>query len=335
MPSGAGSGGLPDCPWSLRTALDPKHRPQVPERPSKTVRREWARYPQEAHLLDLPQKRIRRLTAREIQRLQGFCPSWFDVPGVSDLDAIRAAGDAVPPPLASAVVMALVQSRPWHRRTFFEICAGAGGLASAVAADGGFECIGLADQWPIAARILRHHKPWDPAAVRVADVRSFDFRSSAGTVGLLTGGPPCQPWSKAGARRGEGDPRDILGQADVIISALRPEAFVFENVPGLLHESCRGYFANLMSRLRCPPGGPHYGVLAAVLNAADYGVPQVRHRLFIIGLREAPSRDVAVVFDRIDALATHRTKPWVTVGEVVLIEGDPGGWMRWNYGPLG
>src|SRR4051794_17107727 len=76
--------------WSRRTALDPKHRPQVPDRPSTTVRREWARAPQEAHVLDSSQERIRRLTVCEIAAIQTFESDWIEDSGVSGSDAIKA-----------------------------------------------------------------------------------------------------------------------------------------------------------------------------------------------------------------------------------------------------
>src|SRR5215207_9092780 len=57
---------LPECTWSLSVALDPRHRPQSWDRPSSTVRREWCRYPQEAHLVEEDRNRYRRLVADEI-----------------------------------------------------------------------------------------------------------------------------------------------------------------------------------------------------------------------------------------------------------------------------
>ena len=317
---------LPKCPWSLRTALDPKHKPQVPHRPATTVRREWARYPQEAHVLDPAGRRIRRLAAHEIVRLQGFEPDWFDAAGLDRLDSIRAAGDAVPPPVSRALFEALRDSRHWTNPTHVEICAGAGGLASGAMA-AGFETLALVDAWAPAGRILKTH--WDPSLVHVSDVRKFDFCSYRGRVGILSGGPPCQPWSAGGARRGELDSRDLLGRVDRMIADSRPEAFVFENVPGLVGGAFAEYFEDLMRRLRSPAEGLRYGVLAAILNAADFGVPQIRRRVFIIGLRDATAADVAAVFDRADVAATYRDRTWRTVSDVL----DPTveGWMEWWY----
>jgi site-specific DNA-cytosine methylase len=298
----------------------------VPSRPSSTVRREWARYPQEAHLLEPGARRIRRLLPHEIVRIQGFDPEWFSQAGIDELDWIRAAGDAVPPPLSRAIFRALGETAEWKNRTHLEIAAGAGGLASGASA-AGFEPLALVDAWPTSGKILSAH--WDPSLVRVLDVRRFDFPSYRERVGILSGGPPCQPWSAGGARGGKRDPRDLMGHVHQFIRDTRPEGFLWENVPGLLRGEFSAYFADLMRRLRSPGPGLRYAVLAAIFNAAEFGVPQVRRRLFIIGLRDRRTTDVARVFDAADRMATHRSERWRPVREV--LEPGAGGWMQWWY----
>jgi site-specific DNA-cytosine methylase len=138
---------LEQCAWSASVALDPKHRPQKWNQPSSTLRREWCRYPQEAHLLDEERWRYRRLTSSEMALLQGFDPSWFAVPRLSNLDRIRAIGDAVPPPLAKAILGAIDSKWNWTERAAVEICAGAGGLASAISDRARLEHTLLVDRW--------------------------------------------------------------------------------------------------------------------------------------------------------------------------------------------
>jgi DNA (cytosine-5)-methyltransferase 1 len=112
---------------------------------------------------------------------------------------------------------------------------------------------------------------------------------------------------------------------------------VFENVPGLVSEQNGDYFAEILERLRHPPGGPAYGVLAGVLNAADYGLPQLRRRVFIMGFRESPTSYAHKVFDRIHESATHRDpalpgagrQRWRTVRDALGALPDPGGWRKW------
>jgi site-specific DNA-cytosine methylase len=308
--------------------LDPRHRPQVLDKPSSTVRREWARYPQEAHLLDACRCRIRRLMPQEIHAIQGFPPLWFSRVEISPLDSIRAAGDAVPPPLATAVFRAIADMNPWIRPSTVELCAGAGGLASGGLALGGFECLGLHEIWPPACQILSRH--WGGLVV-CGDIRKQDLRTYANRTGILSGGLPCQPWSRSGARRGHADPRELMGMADQFLRVIRPDAFVFENVPALLEASNVTYFLSLLRRLQTPEPGLEYGVLAATVNAADYGVPQSRRRLFIIGLRGRSQRDACRTFDQLHVMATHRRTPWKTLRDVIVASPQDAVWMRWPF----
>jgi len=324
--------------WSQSVALDRRHRPQTVDRPSSTVRREWARAPQEAHLLDEENSRYRRLTVDEIAILQGFDPSWFDVENVSDWNRTCAAGDSVPPPLAKAVIDAVVSSDLIKTATAIEVCAGAGGLASASAAFG-LRHVGLFEHWEPATHILRTAKPWASEAVRHADVREADWSQFRGGIGLLSGGPPCQPWSLAGRRKRTLDDRDLLGTIHEVVAAVAPEVFVFENVPGLISDNSMPYLHDLLSQLRSPADDLSYGVLAGAFQAADFGVPQKRRRVFLIGLRDRSNAQAHRVLDRIHASRTHRSphipdrdrRPWVTVGEALAGRPDPGGWRRWTH----
>lgn len=330
---------LEECAWSASVALDPKHRPQTWDRPSRTLRREWCRYPQEAHLFDEEGWRYRRLTSTEMAILQGFEPSWFDVPRVPNLDRIRAIGDAVPPPLARAIFGAIDAEWKWQNKLAIEICAGSGGLASAVSDCTNLTHELLVERWPTACAILKHSKPWKARSVLCEDVRQIDFSKFAGSVGLLSGGPPCQPWSQAGLGEGANDERDLLSSIHHVIAELKPEVFVFENVPGLVSEQNYDYFRRILQNLRAPDpgGGLRYGVTAGILNAADFGVPQIRRRVFFLGFRDQSDSFAYRVFDRVHAAATHRDPirpdasrlPWVTLREAFAGLPDPGGWRRW------
>lgn len=321
--------------WSLEVATDPKHRPQSWGRPSSTVRRAWCRSPQEAHLLEPEKNRYRRLTVEEIALIQGFDPTWVELPHLTRWQKVAALGDAVPPPLARAVVSALIQVAQPKHRTAFEFCAGIGGLATG--SSGSLEHVALVEKDETAGAILTFDKPWHPKKVIVGDVRQVDADRYAGAIGLLSGGPPCQPYSLAGESRGADDPRDLLAWSPEFIARLRPEAFVFENVPGLLTDQFAAYLGRIFSRLRGPNEKLHYGVAAALLNAADFGVPQLRRRVFIVGLRDRPTSDVHRIFDLVHANASHRDprkpkrdrRPWVTLREALGRLPDPGSWRQW------
>jgi len=285
------------------------------------------------------EKRYRRLTVDEVALLQGLDPHTVDLTGLTERQRIAALGDAVAPPLAAALVAGIGEEWQWEQRTAVEICAGIGGLAhGAVAA--GLEHLLLIDASDVCAEILRHQQPWTSSRVVEGDVRKFDFSALAGRVGLLSGGPPCQPWSQSGHRRGQADRRDLLGMMPELLATIRPEVFLFENVPGLAMFDEGRYLNNLIECLRQPVRELRYGVLVAVFNAADFGVPQVRKRVFILGFRNQPGSRAASCFERVAGLATHRDpslpadgrRPWRTVGEALAGREDPGGWRRWIGG---
>jgi DNA (cytosine-5)-methyltransferase 1 len=101
-------------------------------------------------------------------------------------------------------------------------------------------------------------------------------------VDLLAGGPPCQPFSVAGRQRSHLDPRDCIPQFVRAVEECRPFAFLIENVPGLVSPRHGAYFRIVIQYLKALG----YNVRSAVLDAADYGVPQHRTRVFVVGLRE-------------------------------------------------
>jgi len=142
------------------------------------------------------------------------------------------------------------------------------------------------------------------------DISTFQFKNISGDVELVSGGPPCQPFSLAGKHRGNEDDRDLFPQATRAIDKLSPRAFIFENVKGLLGVSFSEYFEYILLRLtyprimkkknetwtehlsrleKCHTKGKYrglkYNVVFRLLNAANYGVPQFRERLFIVGFR--------------------------------------------------
>ena len=116
-------------------------------------------------------------------------------------------------------------------------------------------------------------------------------RIKEGQVGLVIGGPPCQPFSQPGRRKGLGDPRAMLVYHFArLVAGLRPRAFVFENVSGIMTRPMK----EAVDLLRTTVGrdgdtgaDDGYDMEISVLNAADYGVPQLRNRTFIVGWRGA------------------------------------------------
>jgi DNA (cytosine-5)-methyltransferase 1 len=107
-----------------------------------------------------------------------------------------------------------------------------------------------------------------------------------GGVELLAGGPPCQAFSVFGKRRGVEDPRGTLAFEYLrVLAGVEPEAFVFENVYGLMTIDGGRLLDVMIEKLSRPKRGLRYEISMHRLNAVDYGVPQFRDRVFLIGSR--------------------------------------------------
>lgn len=103
------------------------------------------------------------------------------------------------------------------------------------------------------------------------------------TFDLLAGGPPCQAFSILGRRNSLQDPRgQLVFEYARLVKEIQPRAFVFENVPGLLTLNRGDDWQQLLTFFRDETG---YKLFYKVLNSADYGVPQIRKRVFIVGFR--------------------------------------------------
>ncbi|GAA3788814.1 DNA cytosine methyltransferase [Qipengyuania pelagi] len=159
-----------------------------------------------------------------------------------------------------------------------EFCAGAGGQALGLE-QAGFKHAALVEIEPDFAETLRLNRPqWD---VRSADMGEFDGRPFAG-VDLLTAGLPCPPFSVAGKQLGELDERNLFPAALRLIDEIRPKAVMIENVRGFLSavfDDYRGHLRRQLSKLG-------YHADWRLLNASDFGVPQLRPRVVIVALKK-------------------------------------------------
>ena len=112
-----------------------------------------------------------------------------------------------------------------------------------------------------------------------SDIRGVDFSQFKGKIDLVAGGPPCQPFSLGGLRRATGDERNMVPEFLRCIAAVKPYAFLMENVPGLTMTSARPYFEGVLQEMV----DLGYQLNWTILNSADFGVPQKRRRLFVLG----------------------------------------------------
>jgi DNA (cytosine-5)-methyltransferase 1 len=151
----------------------------------------------------------------------------------------------------------------------------------------------------------------------LTDIRSQDVPKVDGMIG----GPPCQSWSSAGARRGRNDPRgELFFKYVEVVSTHQPTFFVAENVPGLTHLRNAASLRLILDDLVAAG----YNVSFGLLNAADYNVAQDRRRLFIIGYRRdtgryfvppAPNSRITLS-DALNGLDPASAIPWSTLSEL-------------------
>jgi len=118
------------------------------------------------------------------------------------------------------------------------------------------------------------------------DVRGISFLNFRGNIDIVAGGPPCQPFSVGGLRKATADSRNMIPEFVRCLREVQPEAFIMENVPGLLLKHTRPYFDSVLAQL----SSCGYKLNWAVVNAADYGIPQKRRRLFVLGSRKIQLR---------------------------------------------
>lgn len=196
-----------------------------------------------------------------------------------------------------------------------ELFAGAGGLGMGLHR-AGFHPLNVIEWNSYCWDTLRENKGLGIEEVKSwkitpGDVRDVDFTEYEGKVHLVSGGPPCQPFSLGGKHRAHRDQRDMFPEAIRAVRQARPKAFIFENVKGLTRSAFRNYFDYIKLQLEHPDikarkdelwrdhrarleqhhtsgsrSGLNYRVVTQVINAANYGVPQRRERVFFVGFRE-------------------------------------------------
>ena len=160
-----------------------------------------------------------------------------------------------------------------------EICAGGGGQALGLEL-AGFEHTAVVDIDPASCQTLRLNRPnWN---VQQIDLNSFDGRPYFG-VDLLAGGVPCPPFSIAGKQLGSADERDLFPVALRLVAEINPRCVMLENVKGLAGPKFNQYRSFILEKLEALG----YRADWRLLNACDYGVPQLRPRFILVALKKA------------------------------------------------
>ena len=147
----------------------------------------------------------------------------------------------------------------------------------------GFNHVASYDVLEFAGETLKTNRPdWDVYSGHAGDVTKIDWEAYRNQIDVLHGGPPCQPFSIAGRRKGNGDQRDMFPDFLKAVKQIEPEIFVAENVLGFLSKNFEGYRNELFSEVR-----KTYKLTTFILSAKDFGVPQDRRRAIIVGAKRA------------------------------------------------
>lgn len=220
-------------------------------------------------------------------------------------------------------------------RTSVELFAGAGGLGIGLS-QAGFEPREVVEfnRW-CCDTLRQNHSTLSKLdgswLIHEGDVRKVDFQHLEGKVDLVSGGPPCQPFSLGGKHRAYNDSRDMFSEAVRAVREIKPKAFVFENVKGLLRASFTAYREYIELQMQHPEvvaaegedwtdhrarleqhhtsgnrDGLNYNVVVQLLNSADFGVPQKRERVVFVGFRS----DAAISWSFPRATYTQEALVW-------------------------
>jgi DNA (cytosine-5)-methyltransferase 1 len=193
--------------------------------------------------------------------------------------------------------------------TCLEICAGAGGQSLGLE-QAGFAHVAAVEIDPDACATLRQNRPaWNIHQLDVHHFKGAEYRG----VDLLAGGVPCPPFSIAGKQLGADDERDLFPQALRLVEECEPAAVMLENVRGLSTAPFASYREQVLARLH----ELGYETRWQVLNASEFGVPQLRPRFILVALRPPAHR----YFEWPSAVGTPPT-----VGETLRDLMAAGGW---------
>ena len=160
---------------------------------------------------------------------------------------------------------------------YLSVCSGVE-AATVAWHDLGWNPVAFSEIEKFPSEVLAHHYPGVPNLGDMSNYKEWNFGEK--TIDLLVGGTPCQSFSVAGLRKGLEDPRGNLALIYVgILDKFRPKWFIWENVPGVLSSSKGRDFGSFLGAV----GELGYGFSYRVLDAQNFGVPQRRRRVFVVG----------------------------------------------------
>lgn len=282
------------------------------DKPSYTITTYFNRLPNGCNIHPT-QKRI--ISIREAARLQSFPDSYEFIE--SKTSQYKQIGNAVPPLLGRYIAELI---KPYLKnRTVFDLFAGAGGLSEGFMMEG-YDLVGANElvKTYFSTYIHNHSHVKDPDAFVLGDITDADVKNKIISfcenkeVGVIVGGPPCQGFSLAGWRDPSDQRNQLFREYLEVVDRVRPEMFVMENVPGILTMQ-KGVVIKEIIQAFNDLG--YTTVKPFVMKAEEYGVPQKRRRVILIGALN-PQLDIKPkpLFSYDDATLPNP----ITVGEAIM-----------------
>jgi DNA (cytosine-5)-methyltransferase 1 len=168
--------------------------------------------------------------------------------------------------------------------TAIDLFCGAGGFSAGLL-QAGFDIVGAVDAWPVAVETYGLNFTHPVLNADVSELTAATFWKRVGRepvpIDIVVGGPPCQGFSIQRRGNDEDARNDLVSMYARFVCDVRPRMFIMENVPGLLGKRGREILDRFVTTVE--RGG--YGVRYALVNAADFGVPQRRRRVLFFGWR--------------------------------------------------
>ena len=203
-----------------------------------------------------------------------------------------------------------------------DLFAGVGGLSYGFAHDDKFEIVAANEVLPKMATAYELNHP--SVKVYCKDIKEFgiadlerDFGIKEGDVDLIIGGPPCQAYSTVGKRLIDDSRGKLFQEYYRVLKEIKPQFFLFENVKGLLSMQKGELLSTIISLFE----SLNYKIEYKVLNSADYGVPQIRERVIIIGTKLDAKfsypEPTHYNFEEGQTLLAQEMKPYLTLSEAI------------------
>jgi site-specific DNA-cytosine methylase len=326
--------GVLDHPWQYTTAYNKNHKPHTySDTIAKTVQESWHSRPPERFIRDIDRSLMRPLDWKEIAQIMGFPLSYFGEYAVkaqigsyeqrrkAQRDVISQLGNSIALPMAHGIISALIDTKNefggLKNKTFLEICCGIGALSDGARLNNLEVLDGVdVDHHKNGCLVVYEHNFGVATKMSVND---YDFKRYRGKLGLIAGGPPCQPWSSGGLKRGVNDEREICLSLPQYVKECNPELFLFEEAPTFLTSKKNHEFVQSLIKQFSKLG---YYTEAWLIDVASFDVPSTRQRTIFFGLKKERYDTSKISIALAKNLAKHSSTLKKTLSDVLINENE-------------